>query len=340
LTRPFQGDYEFLTPATFPRKVPSWFTDRRSEMRTLRMVLNGKAAGDPRLRDAVAQIRGAGHCLEVRVTWEAGDAHRFAAEACDQEIDVVVAAGGDGTVNETVNGMMRAEAHPSSALAVLPLGTANDFATGCRIPPEPTAALLLAATGPAVSIDLVTVNGSYFINVASGGFGARITATTPPELKRRFGGAAYALMGFRSLLESPGGARISVRFPDETITGSFLLGTIGNGRQAGGGFQVAPEALLDDGLLDVLLLRALDLRDADKVIDELREPTNPANRYTVHRRVPWLEVGEPEGGQRFLNLDGEPYSGPASAIRFEVLKRRLPVILPPAAAPLLQQARA
>ena len=238
-------------------------------MRTLRMILNGKVAGDPRLGDAASRIRAAGHRLEVRVTREAGDAARFSAEAVAEGVEVVVAAGGDGTVNEVVNGLMQADTQPRMSLAILPLGTANDFAVSCGIPAEPFEALFLAATGRATSIDVVAADGSFFINVASGGLGARITATTPPELKRRLGGAAYALMGLQSLLQRRSTARTELRVPGETISGAFLLGAIGNGRQAGGGFQVTPNALLDDGLLDILLVREAALEDVDAVIGEL-----------------------------------------------------------------------
>ncbi len=305
-------------------------------MRTLRMILNGKVAGDPRLPNAVSRIRAAGHRLEVRVTREAGDAARFAAEAVAQGVEVAVAAGGDGTVNGVVTGLMQVDTQPRASLAILPLGTANDFAVGCGIPAEPFEALFLAATGRATSIDIAAADGSFFINVASGGFGAPITAT-PPELKRRLGGAAYALMGFLSLLQRTSTASTEFRVPGETISGSFLLGAIGNGRQAGGGFQVTPNALLDDGLLDILLVREAELEDVDAVVGELRNPTDPGNRYTLYRREPWLEVDAPEGGEVFLNLDGEPFTGSQATIRFKVLKRRLPVVLPKAAAPLLQQ---
>ena len=77
----------------------------------------------------------------------------------------------------------------------MPLGTANDFANGCGIPADPKQAFVLCANGRATVIDVGKANDRYFINAASGGFGATLTAATPPELKRLLGGAAYTLMG-------------------------------------------------------------------------------------------------------------------------------------------------
>ncbi len=104
-----------------------------SPPRTMRLVVNGKSAGDPALRTAVAAIRESGVPLEIRTTWEGGDAARYAAEAVEAGVDVVIAGGGDGTINEVVCGMMSATETPKTALGIIPYGTANDFATGCGI---------------------------------------------------------------------------------------------------------------------------------------------------------------------------------------------------------------
>ena len=94
----------------------------------------------------MAQIRDEGYPLEVRVTWEFGDAARYAAEAMADGIEVVIAGGGDGTVNEVVNGIISTNPSPEIGVAVIPYGTANDFATSCGIPVgDPLAALQLAA---------------------------------------------------------------------------------------------------------------------------------------------------------------------------------------------------
>ena len=138
--------------------------------RHLRLVLHGKAAARPEIREAVAAVRADGHRVEVRVTWEAGDSALFAKEAAAQGVEVVVAGGGDGSLNEVVSGVVDGSGPPKCSIALLPLGTANDFAHGCGIPvDDPTAALRLAAETEARPIDLCQINGRVFVNMATGG---------------------------------------------------------------------------------------------------------------------------------------------------------------------------
>jgi YegS/Rv2252/BmrU family lipid kinase len=153
--------------------------------RKVQLILNGKAAGHDALQAAVARQRAAGHSIEVRVTLEKGDARQFVAEA--GEVDLLIAAGGDGTVNEVVHGLMDLSTVARPVLGVVPLGTANDFAIGCGIPRDPEKALALCMEGEGIPVDVGKANEHWFLNAASIGFGAEVTATTPPELKRLLG---------------------------------------------------------------------------------------------------------------------------------------------------------
>ncbi len=101
--------------------------DTRARSRKVQLILNGKAAGNDALRTAVARQRAVGHNIEVRVTLEKGDARRFMAEA--GEVDLLIAAGGDGTLNEVVHGLMDLSTVARPVLGVVPVGTANAFAT-------------------------------------------------------------------------------------------------------------------------------------------------------------------------------------------------------------------
>lgn len=288
----------------------------------VRMILNGKKADRPDVRAAVQAVRAAGHDVDVRVTWERGDAGRFVAEAAREGVPRVIAAGGDGSVNEVVNGLMAVPAESRPELGLLPLGTANDFATACAVPLEPTAALSLAATGTTRLVDLGRCNDTFFANVASGGFGAAVTADTPVELKNFLGGGAYTIMGLVkavNFLPYP----CSIRTPSGELAGSMVVGAICNGRQAGGGQPLAPEALLDDGLLDIVALRTFPASAVAQVVAELRAGDGQGD-YVTRMRVPWMEVVAPTPIP--ANLDGEPLTG--TAFRFRCEPGCLRLVLP------------
>ncbi len=299
------------------------------ESRHIRLILHGKAAGRPEVRSAVEAVRADGHRVEVDVTWEAGDSERMAARAVADEVDSVVAGGGDGTLNEVATGVVKAGA--TSALGLLPLGTANDFAHACGIPvSDPLDALRIVAEIAPTPIDYGVVGDRGFLNVATGGFGTRITVETPAALKRRLGGAAYLLTGLRRF-DAISAERGSARGPEFTWEGSFYALAVGNGRQAGGGIPLCPDALLDDGLLDVVILPDIAEERRFEVLGALmRGGLAAVEKEAIQARVEWLEVSVPSG--LYVNLDGEPTH--ATRYRFEVRARGLRMHLP-ATAPLV-----
>ena len=295
----------------------------QKKTRTIRVILNGKGAGNPQVRAAINQIREEGQPLEVRCTWEGGDASRFAQQAVTDGVDVIVAGGGDGTIHEVVNGLMASESSPELAIGVLPLGTANDFARGCGIPTEPYAALKLASEGTPVAIDVPSANGVFFANVGSGGFGAEVTVGTNPQLKNALGGGAYALTGILTAAKMTPyeGKMVGA---DESAEGSFIAMAVGNARQAGGGFQVTQKAYLDDGLLDLMVIGDFMTRDLGVVLDELQDFDNPGNRFVHYRQMDAFEIEVL--GKLPINLDGEPYRW--NHIRFEIQPKALRIVLP------------
>ena len=287
----------------------------------IQLILNGKVAGNDALKTAVARQRAVGHSIEVRVTLEKGDARRCVAGA--GEVDLVIAAGGDGTLNEVVHGLMDLSRVARPVLGVVPLGTANDFAIGCGIPHDPDQALALCMEGKEAPVDVGKANEHWFLNAASIGFGAEITASTPPELKRLLGHAAYTVMG-AILAMNVHHYRGTLTMPDREITGSGPVAIVGNGRQAGGGLQVTPRARVDDGLLDVLSVRdipALALLTAARELQEL----SPDGEYINYWQTPWAEVHTEEAIP--VNLDGEPMQ--FSSVRYEAVPRAIRLIVPP-----------
>jgi len=285
------------------------------------LVLNGKVAANDALRAAVARHRKAGHRIEVRVTWEKGDARRFVSGA--GQVDLLIAAGGDGTVNEVLHGLMDPSEATRPTLGIVPLGTANDFAMGCDIPRDPLKALALCMRGEGVPIDVGKANDHWFINAATSGFGAEITATTSPELKRLLGPAAYTVMGaiLAINLHHYQGKLI---LPDRKITNSGPVAIVGNARQTGGGIQVAPRACIDDGLLDVLVVRQISPTALLAAARELQQ-LPPDGEYISYWQTPWLEVHPEEAVP--VNLDGEPLR--FSTVRYEAVPKAIQLILPP-----------
>jgi lipid kinase YegS len=285
------------------------------------LILNGKVVGNDALRGAITRQREVGHRIEVRVTREKGDARRFASEA--SEVDLLIAAGGDGTLNEVVHGLMDLSISARPILGVVPLGTANDFATGCEIPHDPENALALCMKTKPVAIDVGKANERWFINAASAGFGAHVTATTSPDLKRLLGPAAYTVMG-AILAINVHQYHGRVILPDREITGSGPVAIIGNGRQTGGGVQVAPRAFIDDGLLDVLAIRQIPATALLTAARELQQ-LSPDGEYISYWQTPWVEVHPAE--LMPVNLDGEPVE--FASVRYVAVSKALRVIVPP-----------
>ncbi|MDI4639251.1 lipid kinase YegS [Onishia taeanensis] len=279
-------------------------SDMNANRSMLRLLINGKSAQSPPLREAVEAVRKQGVRLEVQVTWEAGDAAMLTEQAGEAGASRLIVAGGDGTVNEAVNGLMRLPREARPALGILPMGTANDLATGLGIPEELKAALSLALTASPRAVDVLRVGDHHFLNMLSAGFGAEITASTPKSLKRLLGGGAYSLMGalkawrFHACparLEWPGG---------EGRRELFLL-AIGNGAQAGGGQQLSPMARLDDGLLEVLAVRQFSsLAGMRQMLGELRR-LPASGEFVEYWQTDQIRVTADKPLP--LTLDGEPH---------------------------------
>jgi len=291
-------------------------------MKRFRAILNGKKAGEPALREAIFAMREQGTPLEVRVTWESADMLRLVEEASQDGIERILVAGGDGSLNEAVNALDTLAHEQRPELAVIPMGTANDFATANRIPTTIAAALELAIHGQTHQIDYVKANNRCFINVAAAGFGAEITAETPIELKNFLGGGAYTLTGIvKALGFRPYEGTLSVS--KGSWTGDILVGAFCNSRLAGGGQEMAPYALINDGDMDVTVVRPFLPHDLPQVIEEIKNPKEDGE-FVVHLKTNWLEIDFPKTLP--LNLDGEPYH--SQKIRFEVQHQALAMVLP------------
>ena len=287
------------------------------------IILNGKKAGYESVRSAISALREEVEGVEVRVTYEYGDVERLVNEAVRDGVTRIVIGGGDGSVNEVVDAMAKLPREQRPELAILPLGTANDFATACRIPANSLEALHLAVSGSCTVVDIAKANDRHFANMATAGFGAQVTAETPVELKNFLGGGAYTLTGvLKAINFVPYQGKMKTPDFESEMTG-VVVAAICNGRQAGGGQVLAPNAYINDGLLDVVILSQFPLGDIPRVIEEIKHPS--ANgRYVKYFQTPWLESSADEVIP--LNLDGEPYQN--RQIRFEIVPGAIDLVLP------------
>lgn len=275
------------------------------------LVLNGKSAGDEALRAAVQALRADGVHVDVRVTWESGDAQRYVDEGLGAGVTTVVACGGDGTLSEVAAALAHHDADAANlpSVGLVPLGTANDFATAAGLPMEPVAALALVRDSVAVAVDLLRVEAAggdvhWCANLASGGFGTEVTVETDEGLKKMLGGLAYLVTGIAKLGRiEPVQARIEAT--DFSWEGGFIALGLGNGRQAGGGQQLCPDALIDDGLLDLTIVPELSGEVAATMGTWVAEGRQAAlERVAVRHRCRQLRISAADA--LILNLDGEP----------------------------------
>ena len=287
--------------------------------RNVALVIHGARAEHAGLREMVEWVRAKGHTVRPRVTWESGDGAMFAREAVESGADTVVAVGGDGTVNEVLNGLARTDV----GLGIIPAGTANDFARQVGIPDDSGQAMDIILKRKPVHIDTAAMNGRRFLNVSSAGVGAEATAETPADAKASLGPVAYFITGLRKLAGlEPKRARFEG--PGFQLDGEFLLFAVGNARATGGGTLVTPRASVRDGLLDLCIVEAMPRGDFAKLVLRVKRGDHLESDGVRYLQVPWLRVWAPEPFT--VNVDGE--STEVDEAHYEARPRDLLMHLP------------
>lgn len=291
------------------------------------LLIHKKSCNRPDVKEAVRAFQQQGGKIKVIIPWSRKDMKRAVRREIRKGTRRVIAGGGDGTLNDVISILMKHHRNDDVTLGVFPLGTANDFARGAGIPSNDLkAALKLAAIGDPTIIDVGRMNDEYFLNVASGGFGSEITASTPQKLKKALGGVAYTLMGIAKLSDLKP-YRCSVHIAGETaVETTMLVMAVGNNRFAGGGFDVAPKANVKDGLLDIAVLASFEKSEIEHITRELADPFNAENKFLFYRQAAdfTIESNRP----LHINLDGEPHIG--TKFTFEIVPSAISVVLGPA----------
>ena len=281
------------------------------------VILNPAARSDKasRLRERIAALSGG---ASMRLTSEAGDAREIAAEAVREGFEVVIAAGGDGTLNEVVNGI----GGSSVRLGILPVGTMNVFATELGIPQgNLERAWSIIEQGNVVEVDLPKANDTHFIQLAGVGLDAEVVRKTTADSKRALGPLSYLLTLVQVAAHKP--SRVMLEAEGGRIReGSFAL--IGNGRLYGGPFPVFQRASLFDGLLDVLVFQNQSHWDVVRYFQAIAFGTHPQLPDVEYFQTSTLRVTS--SGDVPVELDGE-VAGMLPGL-FSVSSQKLRVLAP------------
>ena len=262
---------------------------------------------------------------EICLTTKAGSAARLARTALRKGGELIVAAGGDGTLNEVINGIQ--ENAGDARVGLVPLGTGNDFARTLGIPTDLDAAIEVLRAGETRAIDLVRVTSDavrYFLNVSAGGFSGLVDEKLTPEMKQAWGPLAY-LRSAAAALPELRAYRTTVAFDNsDSLTLDLYNVVVANGRFVAGGTLIAPEAAIDDGLLDVILIHKRSAPELALLAAQVALGSHLSSDAIVFRRAAKLTVNSKPG--MWFNVDGELVGNEPA--RFEILPRALRFVVP------------
>lgn len=264
--------------------------------------------------------------LDVSLTVGAGDAQQIAAATLqDGNYSHIFVAGGDGTLNEVLNGAATVEnAFSQVTFGLIPLGTGNDFADALGLPEDVEATLEILKQKKTVQVDvgklMTDADTHFFINVSAGGFIAEVSDAVNPELKSFAGKLAYLIGGAQVMFNyEPVKTTLKVYLANEIIQHQYdvEMFAVCNSRLVGGGRLIAPEAVINDGLLDVCIFKDVDTLQFINLLREIAIGTHLDNEETVYLRVPEIEL---EFDREIkINTDGEVLS--ARKCHYQVLPR-------------------
>jgi YegS/Rv2252/BmrU family lipid kinase len=293
----------------------------------VRAILNPRAGvAARRTREAVERGRPSWTDYAVYLTREEGHATQLAGEAVAAGADLVLAVGGDGTVNEVARGILGSPA----ALGIVPVGSGNGLARALRLPLRPEAALAALEGGARRRIDVGFLNGRLFLNVAGVGFDAAVGHAFHERGRR---GGRRGLLGYVRLslaeLRSYRPPRLAIEVATERLDSTAFVATFANGPQYGSGAVINPGAKLDDGKLEVVVFEDGPLWRT--LLAASRMFLGGLERAPGYRRLAGAACGVTADAPAAVHCDGDP-AGAAERIDVALQPRALEVVVPAATA--------
>jgi YegS/Rv2252/BmrU family lipid kinase len=282
------------------------------------VILNPTAGSPETFRNWQERVESVARGCPIRITSHAGEAEDLARRAIEEGFTRIVAAGGDGTVNQVANGL----AGSNAALGLLPLGTVNVFAMELGLPLHSLELCWDIINGANIRlVDLPSANGKYFVQLAGVGLDAQVVKETSLAFKRSFGPLSYLISAAQIAAREP--PKLFIESENASLReGSFVL--IGNGRRYGGPFPFFKHAVIDDGLLDVVLFKRLGYLEIIKYLQDVVFSSDirvPEIEYFQTRR---LRITSEQDVP--LELDGELAGN--CPVDLQIQKRALRVLAP------------
>lgn len=251
-----------------------------------------------------------------------GDAAKAALEVAEREVDIIIAAGGDGTLYEVVNGIAEANYRPK--LGIIPAGTTNDFARALGIPKDFRKATEIIGQQNSMAIDVGKYNGKYFVNIAGGGKLTELTYEVPSKLKTRLGQLAYYVRGIEKL-PSLKPINVTIETGDNVYQEELMLFLIANSNSVGGFEKIAPTADLSDGLFDVLAIKKTNLAEFIRLATLALKGDHIGDPNVIYFKTNKLKIYSDSREPVLINLDGE--LGGSLPGEFEVLQKHIEIFV-------------
>jgi diacylglycerol kinase (ATP) len=294
-----------------------------------RVIVNptaGRGAALTQLPTISDRMRQLGR-VDIALTSGSGDAERLAAEAAAEDYTHLVAVGGDGTLNEVLNGACRGGRLGGMAFGVVPMGTGNDFARVLGVHDDLEHALATLIGGVERPVDLGSLNGRLFINASAGGFVAEVSEAASSQLKTLAGRLAYLIAGTGVLLEyEPATARVACHNGRAVArTETLHMFVVANARTIGGGHLVTPRASIDDGLLDVCLVHSTTTADFVALLAKISRGEHLDDEHVSYFQVPGADLEFDRVVK--VNTDGEVLE--TERCSYRVLKGAARFLSPP-----------
>lgn len=293
-------------------------------MKKARVIYNPTAGKEavkkelPLLLETLEQI---GYETSAHATTCEGDATEAARYAVKHRFDLVIAAGGDGTINEVIHGIAEQDFKPK--VGIIPAGTTNDFARALHIPRDIKEAIEVLSNHNRMSLDIGKVNDQYFINIAGGGQLTELTYDVPIKLKTVMGQLAYYVKGIE-MLPSLKPSRAKIEYDDGVIEEDIMLFLLSNTNSVGGFEKLVPDAKLNDGYFDLLILKKVNLAELIHIASLALRGAHLNNDNIIYVKSKKIKVTPTD--KMMLNLDGE-YGGLLPG-EFENLQEHIEFIVP------------